>query len=191
MFLDQKYKMKQLGKSRGGFTKFWGIPYPAFSHPQSTLDTKMYQVQLIIQFLISLTVALVTAAAETTKPNKPEATPIYIDRIPGYEDLKPCAVIPLSTLVRNMWGGCGDGSQLTSYSCFCTDSYSRFSWQISTAVVENCGSGEETLATSAVEVFHSYCTYGSQQLTDPRYAVTPSTTSSGKIPFLPHIISRE
>ncbi|KAK3369848.1 hypothetical protein B0H63DRAFT_303676 [Podospora didyma] len=95
-------------------------------------------------------------------------TPIYIDLIPGYANLSACAEIPLSLIVRNMWKGCADGSRLTSYSCFCTDSYSKFTFDISTSVVENC---QETapaaatgMATSAVNVFHTYCASGSQYI---------------------------
>lgn len=141
----------------------------------------MHQFHLMIKSFIALAaikLAIATATTATTTSKKAEATPIYIDRIPGYEALDSCAVYPLSTIVRNMLGGCGDGSLLTSYSCFCTDSYSKFSWQISTAVSQNCGSSQDSLATSAVDVFQSYCTYGSQQLTDSRYVVT-STRSTG------------
>jgi len=140
----------------------------------------MHLLHLILKPFIALAAIKAAAAAESPNPPKPDTTPIYIDRVPGYEALESCAVYPLSTIVRNMWRGCGDGSKLTSYACFCKSSYSKFSWQISTAVAENCGSAQETLATSAVDVFHSYCTYGSQQLTDSRYAVAAATTSEGK-----------
>ncbi|KAK3315428.1 hypothetical protein B0H66DRAFT_606311 [Apodospora peruviana] len=79
-------------------------------------------------------------------------TQIYIDVFP---------VVPLSLMVCDLGKGCGDGSQMTSYCCFCTDYYSKFSWDISTAVVGNCGPDHAAHATSAVNVFHNYCTYGS------------------------------
>lgn len=91
-------------------------------------------------------------------------TNIYIDLVSGYKDLSTCAEYPLSTLIRDMQNGCGDDSELTSYSCFCTDSYSKFSWDISTAALSRCGSAMAAQATSAVEVFHAYCLSGSQQL---------------------------
>ncbi|KAK3681308.1 hypothetical protein B0T22DRAFT_445518 [Podospora appendiculata] len=114
------------------------------------------------RFLFSVLVIL-AYATQSTHGSGP--TSIYIDLIPGYHNLSSCAVVPLSTLVRNMFNGCGDDSQLTSYSCFCTDSYSKFSWDISTAVVAGCGSSRIDQATSAVDVFHGYCRDGTLQLT--------------------------
>ncbi|KAK5651887.1 hypothetical protein OQA88_11546 [Cercophora sp. LCS_1] len=103
-------------------------------------------------------------------------TSIYIDLVPGYKNLSICAEYPLSTMVRNMWNGCGDGSQLTSFSCFCTDSYSKFSWDISTAVVAGCDKDVGAAqATSAVGVFHSYCANGTTQLSTAALATTTSS----------------
>ncbi|KAM7183905.1 hypothetical protein V8F33_013314 [Rhypophila sp. PSN 637] len=114
------------------------------------------------------TVPILAPRATTTTTTPPvTATPIYIDLVDGYKALPPCAVLPLSTIVRDMQDGCGDGGRLTSYSCFCTNSYSRFSWQISTAVLRNCPDADhrEEMATSAVGVFRGYCTSGREQLT--------------------------
>jgi len=113
----------------------------------------------------------------------PKPTPIYIDVVPGYKNLSTCAQAPLSSLVRGMQNGCGDGSDLTSYSCFCTDSYSKFSWDISTAVGANCGPSPNAQAqiTSAVGVFEEYCAHGTTQLeTAPALLTTTggSATSS-------------
>lgn len=106
--------------------------------------------------------------------NMANPTSIYIDLVPGYKNLSSCAEAPLSSLVRNMWNGCGDNSELTSFSCFCTDSYSKFSWDISTAVVASCGLVLGPVqATSAVSVFHNYCANGTTQL------VTATATTSG------------
>jgi hypothetical protein len=111
--------------------------------------------------------------ADIAKP-----TSIYIDLVPRYKNLSACAEAPLSSLVRNMWNGCGDNSELTSYSCFCTDSYSKFSWDISTAVVGSCGSAfGAAQATSAVSVFHNYCANGTTQLSSS--AVVTTAMGSG------------
>ena len=59
-----------------------------------------------------------------------------------------------------MRNGCGDESQLTSYSCFCTDWHLKFRFDISTDVVSRCGPGLVAQATSAVEVFKKYCEIG-------------------------------
>ncbi|KAK1749691.1 hypothetical protein QBC47DRAFT_395489 [Echria macrotheca] len=101
-------------------------------------------------------------------------TPIFIDVVPGYSNLPPCAEAALSTIVRDEARGCRDNSEMTSFACFCTRSYSKISWDISTAVVDQCGgTGVSTAAaaaaavvqaTSAVDVFHRYCADGTKQL---------------------------
>ncbi|KAM7213798.1 hypothetical protein V8F06_010794 [Rhypophila decipiens] len=127
------------------------------------------------------TVSLLAPRAATSTTPQVTATPIYIDLIDGYKALPPCAVVPLSTIVRDMEDGCGDGGELTSYSCFCTNSYSRFSWQISTAVLRNCPDvdSREEMATSAVGVFHGYCTSGREQLTATKAVSSSSEGADG------------
>ncbi|KAK3369635.1 hypothetical protein B0T24DRAFT_722478 [Lasiosphaeria ovina] len=66
------------------------------------------------------------------------AEKIYIDKVPGYSQLPPCAEVPVSTIVRDMERGCGDGGRYTSFSCFCTASSSKFASIISTAVAARC-----------------------------------------------------
>lgn len=87
-------------------------------------------------------------------------TKIYIDNIPAYHDLSFCAERPLSTIVRDMQKGCGDDSRLTSYTCFCTESFSKFTFDISTEIVSRCGTGLVAQATSALDVFNKYCAIG-------------------------------
>jgi hypothetical protein len=124
-----------------------------------------YTILLLLQALSG------SSKAEPAKP-----TSIYLDLVPGYKSLSECAEFPLSTLIRNMWNGCGDNSDLTSYSCFCTDSFSKFSWDISTAIVSSCGSGlGAAQATSAVSVFHNYCANGTTQLTTVAVATAASS----------------
>ena len=48
-------------------------------------------------------------------------TSIYIDQIPGYSALAPCAENRVSAIVRAQASGCGDDQALTSFSCFCLD----------------------------------------------------------------------
>lgn len=92
----------------------------------------------------------------------------YIDSIPGYSKLPSCAEEPLSTIVRDMVDGCGDGGELTSYSCFCTQSSSRIAMTISAQVMSNCPDSSSAAATSALDVFESYCQLGDSR----RYTLT-------------------
>ncbi|KAK4213582.1 hypothetical protein QBC37DRAFT_373961, partial [Rhypophila decipiens] len=138
-----------------------------------------YTGRFILILLLTLTSATATnvaQSAQTTTSSSSSApvipTPIYLDLVPSYSDLPDCALGPLSNIVRNMDSGCGDGSELTSFSCFCTDSYSRFSWEISTAVVGNCD--DQNHASSAVDVFNDYCVHGSEQL------LVLTTTAEGR-----------
>lgn len=83
---------------------------------------------------------------------------VFIDNIqPAYDNLPACAEVPLSTLIRDMVSGCGDGGRMTSFSCFCTQRSTDFVEMISTEVVSHCTQSEKALASSAVSVFHSYC----------------------------------
>ncbi|KAB5549686.1 hypothetical protein GE09DRAFT_181409 [Coniochaeta sp. 2T2.1] len=86
---------------------------------------------------------------------------VFIDQVPAYWNLPECAELPLSTLVRDMTSGCGDNQKTTSFSCFCTDSFSAFETMISTDVISHCtsttGDAPSALATSALDVFESYC----------------------------------
>ncbi|KAE9378469.1 hypothetical protein N431DRAFT_461980 [Stipitochalara longipes BDJ] len=83
---------------------------------------------------------------------------IFINLVPEYSALPSCAQSPLSSIVRDMDKGCGDGGATTSYSCFCTASSSYFSTLISTVVLMQCS--ESGQASSAVDVFDSYCAVG-------------------------------
>ncbi|KAK7973807.1 GPI ethanolamine phosphate transferase 2 [Apiospora arundinis] len=82
----------------------------------------------------------VTTASELSIPfNWDHKTSIYLDKAPGYWQLPACAMTPISTIVRDMSKGCGDGGRLTSYTCFCTDSYFKARWDISTDIASSCG----------------------------------------------------
>ena len=90
---------------------------------------------------------------------------VFINQVPEYSSLSSCAEVPLSTIVRDMEQGCGDGGKTTSYSCFCTASFSKFSEKISKAVASDCtntaGGVEATEVLGAVDVFSAYCALGS------------------------------
>lgn len=161
-------------------------------HPEHPLSISM-PFLFLLAFLLLLQTTPTSATTTTTNSLSPtsktpsatpKATPIYINALPAYSALPACAEAPLSNIVRNMWSGCGDGSQLTSFSCFCTDSYSKFSWEISTAVVGSCDSDsddKEGLASSAVGVFHEYCTKGPEQL---KLDSTSTAETGGKGEYL-------
>ena len=86
---------------------------------------------------------------------------IYINNVPGYSALPPCAEVPLSLIVRDMVDGCGDGGHITSYSCFCTASSSHYDQVISSSVASSCTADSSPAASSALNVFASYCELGS------------------------------
>lgn len=97
-------------------------------------------------------------------------TPIYINQVPAYSSMSTCAIKPVSSIVRNMESGCGDGSQTTSYACFCIASSITFNTIISKAVASNCNN-DTVQASSALDVFHSYCQLGN---------VKPAVTSKNE-----------
>lgn len=100
-----------------------------------------------------------TSTSISSSPIAP--TKNYIDTIPGYHDLSTCAEDVLSTIVRAQYRGCGDNNALTSYTCFCTDSSSFFSSEITAAVSATCDSSiESAQASSAGLVFNAYCALG-------------------------------
>ncbi|KAK4937963.1 hypothetical protein LTR10_021528 [Elasticomyces elasticus] len=106
------------------------------------------------------------------------AQQIYIDRLPDYSLLDACAENPLSTVVRDMYSGCGDGGVYTSYSCFCTASSSYMAGVISTAVLSYCP-GSTADASSATAVFHEYCQENATATASSMgSSVTPAVTNS-------------
>lgn len=109
---------------------------------------------------VLLTSSLSTAVAQQTK--------VWINVVPQYSQLASCAVGPISTIVRGMAAGCGDGGAYTSYSCFCSASSSYYNDLIATSVSKQC-SGTVSDVVSAVAVFQSYC--------ELRDAMTTSTSA--------------
>lgn len=86
----------------------------------------------------------------------------WINTVPGYSQLVPCAEHPLSTVVRGMSQGCGENAEsITSYTCFCTLSSSYMSSVISKGVSSYCrNSSALQQVSSAIAVFDAYCDLG-------------------------------
>ncbi|POS77361.1 hypothetical protein DHEL01_v204240 [Diaporthe helianthi] len=119
---------------------------------------------------LSCTAGLGTAQSSSSSKTKILQTTNYIDTIDGYSSLSSCAEEVLSTVVRGEFSGCGGWDNLlTSYTCFCTDSYSFMSTVISTDVIASCNSGEtaSAQATSALAVFDEYCALGVEAGLEP------------------------
>jgi hypothetical protein len=92
------------------------------------------------------------AIASIRSVNAAGKTNIYIDQIPLYTELAPCAQGRIDAIVRNQASGCGDDQQLTSFACFCLFSSSEFSSIISTAVAQQCGlSATQAAVTQTVD----------------------------------------
>lgn len=103
------------------------------------------------------------SSSSSSSRTKVIQTTNYIDTIDGYSSLSSCAIDVLSTVVRGEFSGCGGwDDNLTSYTCFCTDSYSFMSTVISTDIITSCngGSTASAQATSALSVFDEYCALG-------------------------------
>lgn len=86
----------------------------------------------------------------------------YINTVPGYSQLVPCAVVPLSSVVRGMSQGCGENAEaITSYTCFCTLSSSYMSSVIAKGVSSQCrNSSAPQQVSSAIAVWDAYCDLG-------------------------------
>ena len=111
-----------------------------------------------------------SSSSASSSKTKVIQTTNYIDTIDGYSSLSSCAVDVLSTVVRGEFSGCGGwDDNLTSYTCFCTDSYSFMSTVISTDVITSCngGSTASAQATSALAVFDEYCALGVEAGLEP------------------------
>ncbi|KAL5320330.1 hypothetical protein ACEPPN_011131 [Leptodophora sp. 'Broadleaf-Isolate-01'] len=100
------------------------------------------QVPLFVLTIIIICNSTLGATAQQT----------WIDDVPGYTLLAPCAERRLSVIVRDMSSGCGLS---TSSSCFCTTEYAPMNTIIAKAVSSECRDG--AAANSALEVFASYC----------------------------------
>ncbi|CAI6336566.1 unnamed protein product [Periconia digitata] len=118
-------------------------------------------------------------------------TSIFINQVPEYSSLSSCAANEVSTIVRNMKDGCGDGSRTTSFDCFCSTSSSHFASLIDTRVLDACsGESEAGQNGNAVDVFGKYCelstlTMKSSSSDSPSTTTSPSVTSSTPVPSSP------
>jgi hypothetical protein len=106
-----------------------------------------------------------TTQSSGTSPSASKATgeivptKIYINQVPEYNLLATCAEPEVSSIVRNMVYGCGDGSRLTSYACFCYESSPHFGSLIGSHVATAC-KDEPAQSVSAMDVFNQYCQIG-------------------------------
>ncbi|RYN43893.1 hypothetical protein AA0112_g602 [Alternaria arborescens] len=127
---------------------------------------------------IVFALALVLALANIVATSGP--TSIFIDQIDEYALLATCAELELSTIVRNMKYGCGDGGDgaFQSFTCFCYESSAKFSSMIGAHVATECPD-DPSQNTTALEVFSSYCEIGGSKLAEITAATTsiPSITS--------------
>lgn len=90
-----------------------------------------------------------------------EQTRLFIDQVPAFKSQAPCALTPISTIVKYMNDGCGDNKQTTSYNCFCSSSSSYFSSLIGSKVEKACQTDNPDFQrTAAVALFDAYCHLG-------------------------------
>lgn len=101
------------------------------------------------------------------------AQQVFINEVLSYSSLSSCPRAALSAIVQDVKSGCGDRDNTTSFSCFCNASSSHFASVISTAVIQACGLSSKE-ATSATQVFSSYC-----QLGNPATTITETSSSEG------------
>ena len=113
-------------------------------------------------------------------------TSIFIDAIPEYHLLAQCAEKEVSTIVRDMVYGCGDGGNgaYQSFACFCYESSAKFSSMIGAHVQTQCPN-DPSQNTTALQVFSSYCEVGQSKLAQPAtgesLSFSPSESSSARL----------
>jgi hypothetical protein len=93
------------------FSSFFGAKKKTFIDLPVDGDTLAYTTMFEILVVLALLVAF-TSIAVASGP-----TSIFIDQIEKYALLATCAELELSTIVRNMEWGCGDGGSLQSFAC--------------------------------------------------------------------------
>ncbi|CAI9635807.1 unnamed protein product [Alternaria burnsii] len=132
----------------------------------------MFGIRIVFALALVLALANIVAASGPTS--------IFIDQIDEYSLLATCAELELSTIVRDMKYGCGDGgdSAFTSFTCFCYESSAKFSSMIGAHVATECPD-DPSQNTTALGVFSSYCEIGGSKLAEITTATTsiPSITS--------------
>ncbi|ORY16381.1 hypothetical protein BCR34DRAFT_103633 [Clohesyomyces aquaticus] len=121
-------------------------------------------------FVVVLLIASITSASGPTS--------IFINQVPEYALLASCAEPEVSTIVRDMSFGCGDGSKTTSYACFCFQSSAQMSSMIAKHVSTACAKDDPSQNTSAIEVFSKYCQLGDIAFQKSETTTTLRTTSS-------------
>lgn len=144
------------------------------------LTSRRFMMRLLL--LVTLTSPMTWAQTSTTRAEStlitsaaparrhpavtapPQYTNIWIDNVPAYQTIQQCAKQPLAQIVKDMFSGCGvPGPVYTSFECFCTSSSSTMNWIIDSAIMSACTADAAAsptasqLASSALQVFHSYC----------------------------------
>ncbi|RII05973.1 hypothetical protein CUC08_Gglean009188 [Alternaria sp. MG1] len=130
---------------------------------------------------IVFALALVLALANIVATSGP--TSIFIDQIDEYALLATCAELELSTIVRDMKYGCGDGGDgaFQSFTCFCYESSAKFSSMIGVHVATECPD-DPSQNTTALGVFSSYCEIGGSKLAEITASTPRSATSTPTTP---------
>lgn len=130
--------------------------------------------QMLALFLLSGLIGP-ASTAESPSPASSSAigstitpTKIWINEVEDYSKLSPCAEAPISNIMRDMSYGCGDGGRLTSYTCFCTNSYTKMTEVLLLDVFSRCieDVGTEKAGSQGVSaqgVFYQYCQIGVQK----------------------------
>ncbi|KAK8067804.1 hypothetical protein PG996_006916 [Apiospora saccharicola] len=113
----------------------------------------------------------------TTPSNWDHKTRVYLDEVPAYWQLPACALTPISTIVRDMSKGCGDGGRLTSYACFCTESHRKARWDISTEISAQCSAAKSSAGMMARTINAGPTT--TTAVTIPTLEVEAATTTTG------------
>ncbi|KAF2852331.1 hypothetical protein T440DRAFT_477792 [Plenodomus tracheiphilus IPT5] len=107
---------------------------------------------------MSTTVPLQTLVSSSPSPSMTSiiATRIFINQLSDYGILSTCAEQQISTIVRDMSYGCGDGSRTTSFACFCYTSSTQFDSMIGAHVRTACPN-DAAEEMKARDLFHEYC----------------------------------
>ncbi|KAH7127226.1 hypothetical protein B0J11DRAFT_505929 [Dendryphion nanum] len=102
-------------------------------------------------------------------------TKIFINQVPEYSSMSKCAEPKVSTIVRNMVFGCGDGQLTTSFACFCYENYTKYATMIGSQVAAAC-TQDVSQSSLAIEVFSKYCDLG--EATPTSGSLRASTTNA-------------
>lgn len=142
------------------FVSWFTDSTPFTPSPRSNSVCSQYQHYHTCRTTTNMSALITSSPSVTSKVNGNFVpTRIFINQVPEYDLLPFCAETEVSSIVRNMANGCGDGSRTTSYACFCYDSSTHFNSLIGSHVATACEE-DPSQATSAKAVFNKYCQIG-------------------------------